>query len=81
MQDAWETPTCGEEGTVVFVPVEVVDGFKRNGFRRVVGTGASLACDFREQLAHAGMPLEGRDAGYSEMLREHRCGWCDQRRA
>jgi len=36
-----------EEGTVVFVPVEVVDGFKRNGFRGVMGIGASQVCDFR----------------------------------
>lgn len=67
MQDACETPRCGEERTVVFVPVEIGDGFKRNGFRGVVGTGASLVCDFREWLAHPGMPLEGRDAGRSEM--------------
>ena len=32
---------------MVFVPMQVVDGFKKNGFRGVMGTGASQVCDFR----------------------------------
>ena len=31
----------------MFVPVQVVDGCKKNGFRGVMGTGASQVCDFR----------------------------------
>lgn len=43
---------------MVFVTLEVGGGFKRNGFRGVMGTGASLVCDLRERLTQ-GCPWKG----------------------
>ena len=50
---------------MVFVTLEVVGGFKRSGFRGVMGTGASLVCDFREWLTQV-CPWKG---GAREVLK------------
>lgn len=65
VQDAVKQPRWGEERTMVFVPIEVVGGFKRNSFRGVMGTSDSLV--WYQRLAHSGIPLKGRDAECCEI--------------
>lgn len=45
----------------MFVTLEVGGGFKRNGFRGVMGTGASLVCDLRNGPLRDALGREGAD--------------------